>query len=92
MSKEKTTTIRDNMDTLATEFVPDPNRPIEPTETIIGIRKIGTIMHLWLMDARTSTVRRIEVLPETIAAAWVDSVLVAFTAISDGMKAARNGV
>lgn len=35
-------------------------RDILPSDRIIGVRLIGHTVHVWLIDSRTSTARRVE--------------------------------
>jgi hypothetical protein len=43
-----------------------PKRTITQTDRVIGFRRIGDNVSLWLVDIRTSGVRRIEVTAESI--------------------------
>lgn len=68
---------------------PSPRRPVEPSETIVGSRRIGKLLHIWLFDTRTSTVRRVEADISSIPGVWFDALATAELAILDHVKEAH---
>lgn len=53
-------TVKENIQKLETEKPEPVIKDILPTDKIIGVRFVRNLVHVWLLDSRTSTARRIE--------------------------------
>lgn len=78
MANEKQETLGERLVRLANEKPPAP-REILDTEQVIGFRRIGINVSLWLVDSRTSGVRRIEISADKLRP---DALALAETAIN----------
>jgi hypothetical protein len=92
MAEKDTRTIREKMDALAAELPSKIERPIEDTETIIGTRRIRGVFHIWLLDSRTATARRLEYPSEFLPPAHLDTIVTAQNEILAYLREWENGV